>query len=319
MVWLRSLFFPVLASLSIQLAMASDYPPSEVKMELLPVAEHSYYVQGMAGAAFEHEGFISNAGVVVTDEGVVLIDALGSPSLAQLLMQQVRKITDKPVVKVIVTHYHADHVLGLQYFKDMGAEVIAPSGAEKYLESDTARERLEERRFSLEPWVNEDTHLVWPDRYVDASLELTVGGVKFRMTVIGDAHSDADMTVYVENDRVLYSGDVIFEGRVPFLGSANTGLWLKVLDEMNSTELAALVSGHGAYQQAPVKAVGMTYRYLSYLRETMGAAVEELIPFDEVYSETDWSEFEKLPAFEAAHRRNAYQVFLSMEKELLAK
>jgi glyoxylase-like metal-dependent hydrolase (beta-lactamase superfamily II) len=232
-------------------------------------------------------------------------------------MQQIRKVSDKPVVKVIVTHYHADHVFGLQYFKEQGAEIIAPSGAEEYLHSPAAEERLEERRFSLEPWVNEETHLVWPDRYVDAALDLKVGGVTFRMTVIGDAHSDADMTVYVTDDKVLYSGDVIFEGRVPFLGSANTKLWLNVLDEMNSADLAALVSGHGAYQKAPVRAVGLTHRYLSYLRETMETAVEELIPFDEVYSETDWSEFETLPAFEAAHRRNAYQVYLSMEKELL--
>ena len=144
-----------------------------------------------------------------------------------------------------------------------------------------------------------------------------MGGITFRLTVIGDAHSDADMTVYMVNDRVLYSGDVIFEGRVPFLGSANTKLWLKVLDEMNSSELAALVSGHGPHQLAPVKAVGLTHRYLSYLRETMGGAVEELVPFDEVYDETDWSEFENLPAFEQAHRRNAYQVFLSLERELL--
>jgi glyoxylase-like metal-dependent hydrolase (beta-lactamase superfamily II) len=273
----------------------------------------------MPGTATENEGFISNAGVVVTDAGVVVIDALGTPSLAQLLMEQIRQVSDKPVVKVIVTHYHADHILGLQYFKELGAEIIAPSGAEKYLNSELAQQRLEERRFSLDPWVNDDTGLVAPDAYVDVALTMAVGGVKFRMTVLGDAHSDADMTVYVENDRVLYSGDVIFEGRVPFLGSANTGLWLKVLQEMQSNELAALVPGHGPHQGAPVTAVGLTYRYLAALRTAMGVAVEELTPFDEVFSATDWSEFAQLPAFDAAHRRNAYQVFLSMEKEMLAQ
>ena len=122
--------------------------------------------------------------------------------------------------------------------------------------------------------------------------------MNFHLPVIGDAHSDSDMSVYVESDKVLYSGDVIFEGRIPFLGSTNTRLWLKVLDEMNNSELVALVPGHGPHQAAPVQAVGMTHRYLAYLRETMGAAVEELTPFDEVYSETDWSEFEKLPDFD---------------------
>ena len=124
------------------------------------------------------------------------------------------------------------------------------------------------------------------------------------------------MTVYMENERVLYSGDVIFEGRVPFLGSSNTRLWLDALKQMDSSDLAALVPGHGPHQGAPVKAVGLTYRYLNYLREKMGAAVDELTPFDEAYAATDWSEFKDLPAFDAANRRNAYQVYLSMQNEV---
>lgn len=294
---------------------AADYPPSNVDMSLKQVSQHCYYVQGKAGTAIDNEGFISNAGVVVTDAGVVVIDALGSPSLAQLLMRQVRKITDKPVITVITTHYHADHVFGLQLFKEQGAEIIAPAGAEKYLNSQSAKDRLEERRLSLDPWVNDDTHLVWPDRFVDKHEQFELGGVQFEMTVVGDAHSDADMTIYVKNDRVLYSGDVIFEGRIPFLGSSNTRLWLQTLKQMDSSELKALVPGHGPYQSAPVKAVGLTYRYLAYLREKMGAAVDELTPFDEAYAATDWSAFSSLPAFDAANRRNAYQVYLSMQNE----
>lgn len=312
-VYLSPLFVLVLFFRS---AVASDYPPSTVPMQIQQVSEHCYYVQGEAGTATDNEGFISNAGVVVTTAGVVVIDALGSPSLGQQLMQQIRTVTDKPVVKVIVTHYHADHIYGLQYFKEMGAEIIAPAGAEKYLNAPSAEARLEERRLSLDPWVNDDTHLVWPDRYVDKALSLEVGDIRFTMTVLGDAHSDADMTVYMENDRVLFSGDVIFEGRVPFLGSANTRLWLDALERMDNSQLAALVPGHGPYKAAPVEAVGLTHRYLAYLREKMGQAVEELVPFDDAYADTDWSAFRDLPAFDAANRRNAYQVYLSMQNEV---
>lgn len=305
-------WFPATAS-------ANEYPPSTVSMQLQQISPHCFYVQGEAGTAIENEGFISNAGVVVTDAGVVVIDALGSPSLAQLLMEKIRKVTDKPVVKVILTHYHADHVYGLQYFKEQGAEILAPTGAEKYLNSPAAVNRLEERRFSLDPWVNDQTRLVQPDRYVDGTMALEVGGTRFHLTVVGDAHSDADMTVYVENEKVLYSGDVIFEGHIPFLGSSNTRLWLDALKQMDSSDLVALVPGHGPHQGAPVKAIGLTYHYLAYLREKMGAAVEELMPFDEAYAATDWSEFRELPAFEAANRRNAYQVYLSMQNEAFAE
>lgn len=294
------------------------YAPVSVDMHLQQAGPHTYFVQGNPGMATEFEGFISNAGVVVTKAGVVVIDALGSPSLAYRMLTEIRKLTDQPVVKVITTHYHADHILGLQVFKELGAEIIAPNGAQNYLNSPLAKERLEERQFSLDPWVNEQTYLVKPDRYVDKTDSFSVGGVDFELTVVGDAHSDGDMTVYVKTDKVLYSGDVIFEGRVPFLGSANTKHWLAVLKQMDSSQLNALVPGHGAMKTAPVSAIGDTYRYLAFMREKMGAAVQEMTPFAEAYDAVDWSEFSRMPAFEAANRRNAYQVYLSMEAEMLA-
>jgi glyoxylase-like metal-dependent hydrolase (beta-lactamase superfamily II) len=108
---------------------AVEYPPISVSMQVQQVGPHSYYVMGAPGTATENEGFISNAGFVVTDAGVVVFDALGSPSLAAALRDRIASITDKPVVKVVVSHYHADHIYGLQVFKDEGAEILAPRGA----------------------------------------------------------------------------------------------------------------------------------------------------------------------------------------------
>jgi glyoxylase-like metal-dependent hydrolase (beta-lactamase superfamily II) len=119
----------------------------------------------------------------------------------------------------------------------------------------------------------------------------------------------------VEPDRVLLSGDLIFEGRVPFLGDANTGNWLEILRRMETQGLVALIPGHGPAASKPNEAIELTRRYLEYLRETMGAAAADFVAFSEVYAVTDWSEFEDLPAFDEANRRNAYQVYLSMEEE----
>jgi glyoxylase-like metal-dependent hydrolase (beta-lactamase superfamily II) len=278
-----------------------------------------YFVQGVAGVATDNEGFVSNAGVVVTDAGVVVFDALGTPSLADKLLNKIRTVTDKPIVRVVVSHYHADHIYGLQVFEEQGADIWAPAGAEKYLRSPNASERLEERRFSLDPWVNDNTRLVEPDRYIDKQETFSLGGVSFTVSPVGAAHSDGDMTLYIEPDRVLFSGDIIFEGRVPFMGDANSKHWLEVLQRMQDRKLVALVPGHGAMAKDPNKAIASTLSYLAYLRKVMGAAVADFVPFDEAYAETDWSTFENLPAFAEANRRNAYQVYLSMEAESLAR
>jgi glyoxylase-like metal-dependent hydrolase (beta-lactamase superfamily II) len=298
---------------------ATKYAPTSIEMEIKKVSEHVYYVEGTAGIATDNEGFISNAGFVVTGDGVVVFDSLGTPSLANKLVSKIREITDQPIRKVIVSHYHADHIYGLQVFEEMDAEISAPEGSQKYLQSEAAKERLEERRFSLDPWVNENTRLVLPDVTVSKSDTFTMGDVTFTINYMGKAHSDGDLSMLVEPDRVLFSGDLIFEGRVPFVGSADTKSWLETLTRLETGGLTALIPGHGPASTSPQETIELTRAYLAYLRDVMGAAVDEFKPFDEAYAEADWSEFEHLPAFEEGNRINAYQVYLSMEAELLGQ
>jgi len=308
---------PVLPCAGATAQPADGYLPATVDLRLQQVSGHVWFAQGESGIAADNQGFTSNAGVIVTGAGVVVFDALGTPALARLLLERIREITQEPVVRVIVSHYHADHVYGLQVFADLDAEILAPAGAGLYLQSDAARERLVERRLSLAPWVDDSTRLVTPGRLLKAGTRFQLGDVDFTVTVVGNAHSDGDLTLYVEPDRVLFSGDIIFEGRIPFVGDGDTKRWLDVLARMEREQLVALVPGHGGLADDPDKAIGLTKRYLAWLREQMGRAVEELVPFDEAYRNTDWSEFEALPAFAAANRRNAYQVYLSLEAEML--
>lgn len=291
----------------------SVYEATDVSMKLVRLSEHCYYVQGQAGAATDNEGFISNAGVVITDEGVVVFDTLGTPSLGWQLRARIRELTDKPVVKVIISHYHADHIYGLQVFKDEGAEIIAPQGALAYL-ADTAESRLRERRESLFPWVNEETRLVAPDQINGSEQRFRLGGIEFVVHIIGSTHSTGDQILQVPAEGVLYSGDLIFEGRIPLVAGSHPQAWLKGLEALPTEGLKVLVPGHGAASHEPAHAIDFTRDYLRYLHDGMAAAVEDMTPFDEAYDAMDWSTYRGLPAF-VANRLNAYYVYLGLEAE----
>jgi glyoxylase-like metal-dependent hydrolase (beta-lactamase superfamily II) len=293
----------------------SGYEPTSVEMVLRKVGEHCYYAQGTSGSATEHEGFISNAGVVITDDSVLVFDALGTPSLGYMLLQRIRELTDKPIRRVITSHYHADHIYGLQVFKDLGAQIWAPRGAENYLHSDAAKNRLNERKESLFPWVDDNTRLIEPDLYIADKQQFTLGGVNFTITPLGSTHSDGDLMLQVDNDGVLYSGDLIYQGRLPFV-AGDTAVWMQQLRNLDTTHIRVIVPGHGTAYKEPAKAVSFTLGYLQYVSEKMQAAVDELTPFDEVYNGTDWSRYKDMPAF-IANRPNAYHIYLDLEQRSL--
>ncbi|MFA9461522.1 MBL fold metallo-hydrolase [Thiohalorhabdus sp. Cl-TMA] len=238
-------------------------------MKLHEAAEGVYYVVGRSGVPDAgNQGFMSNAGFVVTSRGVVVYDALGTPSLAWKLLQKIRTVTDQPVTRVIAGHYHADHIYGLQVFKDHTDAVIwAQEDAAGYVDSRGARRRLEQRRQALFPWVDEATRLAPPDRTFAERQTFDMGGRRLELLHVGPA------------PRII-------------------------------------IPGHGAASKDTSGAIRFMRGYITGLRERMGEAVRNLRPFEQAYADADWSQYRGLPAFEATHRSNAYNVYLELQEEL---
>jgi glyoxylase-like metal-dependent hydrolase (beta-lactamase superfamily II) len=228
-------------------------------------------------------------------------------------------VTSKPVRRVIVTHYHADHFLGLKPFKDAGAEIWAHKAALEYIDGGEGQRRLEQRARDLFPWVDERSTIIRADRWLDGDASFTLGDVRFDVIHLGPAHSPEDLIVAVPKEGVLYSGDILFTGRIPFVGEADSKRWLSTMGRLLDFKPRLMVTGHGEVSLDPGKDLALTRDYLLYLRETMGKAVEHFTPFDEAYAKTDWSRFSRVPAFEAANRVNAYGQYLVLEREFLKK
>lgn len=306
---------PLLAALLLFAAHATAIDITPVK-----VTSRVYYVQGKPGiASAENQGFNSNAGFVITDAGVVVIDALGTVPLGDALLKAIRKVTDKPVRRVIVTHYHADHFYGLKPLKDAGADIWAHRLGLEYLDSGEGTRRLEQRARDLFPWVEPGMALIRADRWLDRDESFTLGGVAFDVHHLGPAHSPEDLIVVVASEGVIFSGDILFAGRIPFVGEADSRQWLEKIDRLLAMKPVLMVTGHGQVSRDPAKDLILTREYLAYLRATMGKAVEDFVPFEEAYAKTDWGRFAKVPAFDAANRINAYGTYLLMERESLRK
>jgi len=287
-----------------------------VPMDVVKLGPHSYFVQGQSGAASSaNEGFMSNAGFVVTRDGVIVFDALGSPPLAQKLVGLIRTITRQPIRRVIVSHYHADHFYGLQVFKALGAEIWAHRLAEGATRTEEAAQRLAQRREVLFPWVDDKTQLLEADRFVEGDMDFEMGGVNFALRHVGPAHSSEDLALLVKQDGVLFAGDLVFRGRVPFVGDADSASWIASLDKLIALKPKVLVPGHGAPSRNPAADLVFTRDYLKFLRTHMGKAARDLVPFEEAYEKTDWSKYRSMPAFEEANRTNAYNQYLRLEQE----
>lgn len=307
----QSVFAAVLCAVA-GLAQA-QLPPAVVAKEVAPGA---YYVEGLSAlGSSANLNFISNAGFVVTPQGVVVVDALGSPVLAQRLLAQIKQITSQPVTHVIVTHYHADHIYGLQTFKAAGARIVAHRKALDYIHSDAARLRIESSRQDLAPWIDAHTRVLLADEWLDGDKTLELGGVTFQIKAVGPAHTPEDLVVYVASKKLLFAGDLVFRNRVPFVGQADSRRWILALDQLLAFDATSIVPGHGPVSMQARADMELTRDYLKFLRAAMGQAARNMEPFDEAYKSTDWSRFEKLPLFQVANRMNAYNTYLLLERE----
>lgn len=250
--------------------------------------------------AYIHSGVgwdICNSGFIVGDDGVLVIDAMMVASQVRLYMEEIRKVTDKPIRYVVNTHHHVDHSFGNQFY--LPAEIVSHRGCREALITRGADVGMLSERY---PHYRDD----WAEaRLTPASITyedkmiVHLGGKVIELLHPGPAHTYGDTLVYLPEDKVLFTGDVAFHYLTPLARDGHVSNWIKVANGiLNHLDATTLIPGHGPVSGKEV--VSATLKYLRLVKRTSrshfqrGASVEDTsraIPLGEY---ADWVEPERV-------------------------
>ncbi len=256
-----------------------------------------------------------NAGFVVTDSGIVVMDALASPQQGRALLESIRRISPEPIRYLVLTHHHPDHHFGAVEFRRQGAKVVAhpdrrvlaSEAGEDALVADWSRVVGLDAMRGFE-FANQ------PDIAVRSEDTLRMGGQTLIIRHPGNAHTAGDLLVWLPRERVLFAGDVLVEDGVTMVVDGGSEALLTALAAIDSLEPRIIVPGHGAIPEPPGELVDRTRSYISNLRLEMRAALERGLPLGRALKSLPPADQTRPVSLNSRRRRNAVRVYLEEEK-----
>ena len=287
------------------------------------IAPDTYFLYGnIAEVDKKNRGFNGNAGFIVTPDGVVAIDTLGSPKLGRRLVATIRKVTKLPIRYLILTHNHPDHSYGAAAFADIpDIKIIGHEGTLNYINSDNLAGSVAFRKEIIAPDMK-GFRAVKPDILVGGELyshhDFTLGGKHFAVYNADHHHSFGDLVVHQVDDKILWVSDLAFNNRTTFMGDGHSKNALAAIDWMRGAfkDIKLMVPGHGSAQTAPFHMVEKTYSYVQRLRTDMGKAVEDGIDLATAVRRSDFKDWHGSRLYEENHKKNANFVYREMEQEI---
>ena len=283
-------------------------PPPYVARRL---AAGVYAVLGDTGRGSEGR---SNAGFIVTPDGVVVVDALASPRQGEALLRTIRGVTRQPIRWLVLTHHHPDHTFGAIVFRRVGARIMAHPDA-RTLASEGGPDAL------LANWVRVvglDAMRGFEfadsaDRPVTGSDTLRLGGFTIVVTHPGAGHTAGDVVIWLPGERVLFAGDLLIEDGVTMVVDGGAAALRRCLDFIDSLRPRIVVPGHGAIPRTPNALVARTRAYVTGLETDMRAAVEHGVPMRRALATLPPADENRPVSLNSRRRRNAARVYVEEE------
>jgi len=262
------------------------------------------------------EGLGANAGFIVGEEAVLVVDSRFSPGHARSLLDAVRSVTDLPLRYVVNTHYHPEHVWGNSVFRDEGAIVLArpETGIEMEKYTPIYQEYYKTRKPDVYRMIK-DVKAVPPDSLVTDDTVIDLGGLEAEITFAGPAHTAGDLIVAVPSRGVVFTGGLVSNGYHPNMGDqqADFGNWLKALDEIEASDPGTIVPGQGraggtemidAHRSYMVDLMALTADAIRRGRTLSKSILEIKVPGTEGYEQANILPFN----IQAIYRKKALEV-----------
>ncbi len=218
-----------------------------------------------------------NTGVIIGPESVMVIDTRATPVLAQEFIAEIRNVTAKPIMHIVLTHYHAVRVLGASAF---GAPFLIGHRNMRQLVFERGQQDFDSEagRFPrLFRSVESVPGLTYPNITYDKELTYYFGDLEVRLLYLGRGHTNGDTAIFLPKERVLFSGDLVEAGATPYAGDAYIEDWMETLERVRALGAEALVPGRGPAVRGAevVGAVNSTKEFLTILRDSVAETVRQ--------------------------------------------
>ena len=233
-----------------------------------------------------------NTGVIIGDDGCMIIDATATPVAAQGVISKIREITDKPIKYVVLTHYHAVRVLGASGYKSEGLEQIIASRDTYDLIVERGQQDMDSEigRFPrLFQAVESVPGLTWPTMTFNQKMTLWLGKLEVQILQLGRGHTKGDTVAWLPQEKILFSGDLVEFDATPYAGDAYFQDWPQTLDNIAALKPEKLVPGRGAALQTPEQVqagLAGTRAFISDLYESVKASAAKGEDLRKVYEAT---------------------------------
>ena len=298
----------LLALLAVNVAHAADF---DYQLAPRQIAADTWVVEGRnEDFAFANGGNIVNTAFIVTGAGVVVIDSGPSRQYGEQTVAAIARATDKPIIKVWITHHHPDHFLGNQAF------ATRTLGALERTISDIAAEgkAFNENMYRLVGDAMRNTEVAVPTEALVPGI-VEIGGHRFELLAL-DGHTAGDLAVFDHSTGVLFAGDLVFHDRTPTTPHATIARWLKSLDVLAALPFKQLVPGHGpvAADAGPIR---QTRDYLKWLDALLTQSAAAGLDMTEVMRLPLPKVFRQMAVIDAEFPRSVSHLFPAAEEAAL--